>query len=139
MEIESSEKSFEELLDKYSSPADIKKALSEKQASLEADDPINAKKDYPRPQDELDLHNFTGEEARRKTESYVRNSQRNKLKTIRIITGKGIHSENAKAVVRGTVSETVIKLKKEGLISDYEWESKAEQRSGAIIVYLASR
>ncbi|MCK5614298.1 Smr/MutS family protein [Candidatus Pacearchaeota archaeon] len=139
MEMGSPEKSFEELLDEYSSSADVEKALSEKQASLEEVDPINVKRDYPRPQDELDLHNFTGEEARRKTESYIRNSQRNKLKTIRIITGKGIHSENAKAVVRGIVSETVISLKKEGLVSDYEWESKTEQRSGAIIVYLASR
>ena len=70
MEMGSPEKSFEELLDEYSSSADVEKALSEKQASLEEVDPINVKRDYPRPQDELDLHNFTGEEARRKTQSY---------------------------------------------------------------------
>lgn len=133
-------KDFEALLDEYTSEEAIQKAIGEKTKSLAKKIAIpNAKKDYPKPQDSLDLHNYKGEEARRKTVNYLKNSQFNKLKTVRIITGKGIHSENAKAVVRGVVSETVIALKREGLVMDYEWENKTEQKSGAIIVYLATR
>ncbi|OQX20720.1 MAG: hypothetical protein BWK80_35435, partial [Desulfobacteraceae bacterium IS3] len=62
---------------------------------------------------------------------------RDALRTVRIIVGKGLHSEG-KAVLRDVVEEKLVSLKREGMILSFKWEKTNKLKSGAIIVYLIS-
>jgi DNA-nicking Smr family endonuclease len=92
-------------------------------------------KTYPAPQAELDLHGNTALEAEKKTEAFIEYSRQNKIRTIRIIVGKGLHSEG-KAILPDVVEEKIIKLKRLNRLLDFEWEKKDKCKSGAVIVYL---
>ena len=90
---------------------------------------------YPAPQAELDLHGDVAMRAEFKADSFIRSSLNNQLLTIRIIVGKGIHSEFG-AVLPDIIEDLIIKLKKENIVLSYRWEKKVKRKSGAIIVYL---
>ncbi len=94
-------------------------------------------KKFPPPMEEIDLHGYTGVQAVIKTDEFVRKSLRDALRTVRIIVGKGLHSEG-KAVLRDVVEEKLVSLKREGLILSFKWEKTNKLKSGAIIVYLIS-
>lgn len=61
---------------------------------------------------EIDLHGFTKIEARDSLDVFIENARNNKLKLVRIITGKGLHSENGQSILSGYVKSL---LEKEGL------------------------
>lgn len=92
-------------------------------------------KKFPPPIEEIDLHGCTGGQAVIKTDEFIRKSLFGDLRTVRIIVGKGLHSEG-KAVLRDVVEEKLVDLKRDGLILNFKWEKTSKLRSGAVIVYL---
>jgi DNA-nicking Smr family endonuclease len=94
-------------------------------------------KTYPPPQKELDLHGYTGAEAEIAAEHFIQDALRKKIQTLRIIVGKGLHSQG-EAVLPGIVEKKIIQLKRNNLVLSYHWEKKDKRKSGAIIVYIAS-
>jgi len=132
------EKCFEELLEESltskSSQALIKEKIitSSKNTSLSKRNKLGK---YPEPQDEIDLHGFKGDEAELKTDFFIRDSKAKGLVTIRIIVGKGTHSEG-RAVLPDIVEGKIIDLKREGQIQTFKWEKSKKLKSGAVIIYL---
>jgi len=63
-------------------------------------------------QSEIDLHGLTREEARDTLENFLENAKNNKYSRVRIITGKGLHSENGYSVLNGYIKNI---LEKKGL------------------------
>jgi DNA-nicking Smr family endonuclease len=90
---------------------------------------------YPPPQEELDLHGKTGAEAERATAAFIATASSLQLKTVRIITGKGLHSAGP-AVLPDVVASKLQELKDANLIFTFTWEKGEKHKSGAVIVYL---
>lgn len=137
MSPETPDDDFEALMETYTSPDAINAARKENRTSSEAH-PGAKINDYPKyPQDEpLDLHTFTVKEALMRADAYIRASKGNGLRTIQIITGKGLHSENGKAKIRDAIRDRVIELKRQNIVHSFKWDQRREKSSGAIIVYL---
>ncbi|MBU0991875.1 MAG: Smr/MutS family protein [Proteobacteria bacterium] len=132
------EEDFEEMLSQSLAGKTVKKLLQEKDSAYQHAKPVtlNEKiKRYPAPESELDLHGFTAAQAREKSELFVRNGLRTGKLTIRIIVGKGLHSED-QAVLPDVVEDKLKELKKENIVLAFRWEKQIKKRSGAIIVYL---
>jgi len=91
---------------------------------------------YPPPQETLDLHGCTSQEAEDKTRHFIDNARTRGLRTIRIITGKGLHSPGGVAVLPDAIEQQLTLLKKEKAIAGFDWEKKVKSRSGALHVYL---
>ena len=89
----------------------------------------------PPPQDRIDLHGCTGAEAEIKTENFLARSRRNRLKTVLIITGKGLHSPEG-SVLKDVIETRLKIMKNDGSILAYLWEKKDREKSGALLVYL---
>ncbi|NTV12799.1 MAG: Smr/MutS family protein [Desulfobulbaceae bacterium] len=90
---------------------------------------------YPPPEEELNLHGCTGEEAARKTVAFVTGAAVLRLRTVLIITGKGLHSPGPPVlplVVDGCLEE----LQLAGAIFHYSWGPKGRDHSGAVAVFL---
>lgn len=92
-------------------------------------------KTYPPPQVELDLHGNKAAEAVKRTEAFIENARQKKIRTVRIIVGKGLHS-GGKAVLPDVIEEKIIRLKRKNWLLGFEWEKKDKRKSGALIVYL---
>jgi DNA-nicking Smr family endonuclease len=92
-------------------------------------------KRYPQPQAQLDLHGATALQADHRTDSFLRAAHREGTLTLRIIVGKGLHSE-AGAVLPDVVEDRLLQLKRDGLVLNYRWEKGLKRKSGAVIVYL---
>lgn len=60
-------------------------------------------------QDEIDLHGLTRAEAHDSLENFLESAQSNKLKMVRVITGKGLHSENGQSVLSGYIKSLLEK------------------------------
>lgn len=97
--------------------------------------PAERVKNYPAPQEELDLHGFSAAKAESATEFFIRNARHLKLKTVRLIVGKGMHSDG-KAVLPDVVEAKIIELKRRDWVLNYKWEKKDKRKSGSMIVYL---
>jgi len=125
---------LDELLDTYSSKSDIHEAMKEKQAGefVEEESMGEKVKDYPKPQRELDLHGKKANEAEREIEWFLNNAQKVRIRTVRIISGKGLHSTNLKSVLPEVTERKIADLKQEGLILNF----KREKTGGSFIVYL---
>jgi DNA-nicking Smr family endonuclease len=95
----------------------------------------NRLKRYPPPEIELDLHGFTSLDAEAKVTTFIQNSKREGYFTIRIIVGKGLHSEFG-AVLPDIVEDRLKLLKKSDLVLHFVWDKKKKSKSGAIIVYI---
>ncbi|MFH7325347.1 Smr/MutS family protein [Desulfurivibrio sp. C05AmB] len=90
---------------------------------------------YPPVQEELDLHGLKAEEAEKALRRFVEHCLSLRLATLRIITGKGLHSPGPP--VLPPVTEAVLQaMKQEKKVLAYRWEKKRSGRSGALIVYL---
>ena len=87
------------------------------------------------PHREIDLHGLTGPEAMVKVNSFILTSLGQKKGCVRIITGKGLHSEGP-AVLRDIVEEQLDELKKKGVVARWAWEKKKKEKSGSVLVYL---
>lgn len=83
-------------------------------------------------QAEIDLHGLTKAEAGDSLEKFLENARGKKLERIRIITGKGLHSENGRSVLSGFVKNI---LEKEDL--KYSDAKLYDGGSGAIEVLLS--
>jgi DNA-nicking Smr family endonuclease len=92
-------------------------------------------KRYPKPQGQLDLHGATALQAEQRTDSYIRTAHADGLFTLRIIVGKGLHSE-AGAVLPDVVEDRLVRLKRDGLVLSYRWDKGVKRKSGAVVVYL---
>jgi DNA-nicking Smr family endonuclease len=97
--------------------------------------PTEQIKTFPPPQKELDLHGFTAIAAEAAVGTFIENSRRNGLRTIRLIVGKGLHS-HGKAVLPDVVEQKVFQLKRDSKVLAMNWEKKDKRKSGALIVYL---
>ena len=127
---------FDELMDEFTNPEAIQDALREKDSSEEeAERPIGERvKDYPLPQRSYDCHGMTGPEAVSKVDHWVRSAIYNRIRTIQIITGKGLHSANQEAVLPKAVGEKLQAMRHEGLILTL----KRSKDGGGFVVYLIS-
>ncbi|MFU8819488.1 MAG: Smr/MutS family protein [Desulfurivibrio sp.] len=98
--------------------------------------PTEIIKSYPPPQEELDLHGMTAEEGEKAVRRFIEDCLSLRLATLRIITGKGLHSRGQP--VLPSVTEAVLEeLKQGGAILAHRWARKRQGReSGALIVYL---
>lgn len=89
----------------------------------------------PLPQEQLDLHGCTAAEAEAKTTSFLARARRNHLKTVLVITGKGIHSPEG-PVLKDVIEARLKSMKNDGSILAWLWEKKTREESGALLVYL---
>ena len=92
-------------------------------------------KRYPGVELELDLHGYNAIGAQLKLRSFIQSCKHQGFFTVRIIVGKGLHSEGG-AVLPDIVEDELKEMKKQNLVIFYEWDRKKKKTSGAIIVYL---
>jgi DNA-nicking Smr family endonuclease len=112
-------------------------SLQEKEAISASDRVVTVReriRKYPGPEAEVDLHGCTARQALQKVESFVFAARLQGLRTVRIITGKGLHSPGA-AVLPPVVEERLRELKKEKMVLACRWEGKSSRSSGSVIVY----
>lgn len=76
------------------------------------------------PQDSLDLHGWTGKEAIRELENFLKRSKRKGLHKVIVVHGKGLHSPGGNSVLRPLVKQY---LEKSPLVRDY---GRAKSHSG---------
>lgn len=110
-------------------------AILETPGSAPARSPGQRLKGYPPPQAEFDCHGLTAVEAEKKLHRFIAQAGRTSLRTLRVITGKGLHSPGG-PVLRDMVESELRLLKKNGAIVAFRWEKKEKERSGSVIVYL---
>ena len=84
----------------------------------------------------LDLHGYTRQEAEQKTVDFVAHARRRGLKTVEIITGKGLHSPGGKAVLPDAVEGQLRLLKREKKLVAFRWRKRIKEKSGTVLVYL---
>ena len=91
---------------------------------------------YPGPQAQLDLHGATAARARERAASFIRTAQADGLYTLRIIVGKGRHSEGG-PVLPDVIEDLLLELKRDDVVLSYRWEKRVKRKSGAVIVFLS--
>lgn len=112
--------------------------LKEKKAGMEASCGISLAeriRRYPEPQKVLDLHGFSGIQARLKTEFFIEKALQDGLFTIRIITGRGLHSEGP-AVLPDIVDQKIREMEEMGTVLFWKWENERKEPEGSVRVYL---
>jgi len=130
------EENFDELLEEFM-PSDIRQVIEEKESSSKRQLSLQEIIDqYPPVQEELNLHNETSEQAKDDIKNFIEHSHHKRLKTLRIITGKGRHSEGGIPILKKVALEKISELRDQGLVLSYKWEDGKMKKSGAIIVYL---
>lgn len=92
-------------------------------------------KRYPPPEMDLDLHGFTAIGAELKTKNFLSSCKQQGYFTVRIIVGKGLHSDFG-AVLPDVIEDVVKAMKQQHIVLSYKWERKKKSSSGAMIVYL---
>lgn len=131
--------SFAEAIDQALTEPEGRQAMAERLENLrraEGGGRRRSIKQYPAPEAELDLHGCTGAEAERLTYSFIASARHRGVLTIRVITGKGLHSDGP-AVLPEVVEQLLTELKRRREVFSFRWERKEKQKSGAVIVYLA--
>ena len=86
---------------------------------------------YRQVEAELDLHQLTKEEARSEVQIFLEEAEAAGYKKIRIITGKGLHSENGVGVLNAFVREML-----DGRGYEYMMAKYNEGGEGALDVLL---
>lgn len=92
-------------------------------------------KRYPPPEKMLDLHGYNALGAEVRARSFIHSCKQQGFFTIRIIVGKGRHSDEG-AVLPDVVEDVAKEMKKQGLVIGFDWENKIKSKSGALIIYL---
>ena len=97
---------------------------------------------------EIDLHGFTLDEANKKIEKFILDSYENGFNKLRIVTGKGLHSNNEKdpyvskdlSILRYSVPE-YIKSNNEliNLITEFKEANIQEGGEGAFYIFLKKK
>lgn len=122
---------FAELLEESFKKSKIKKN-TKKSTSMSLKKRL---KRYPLVELELDLHGYNTIGAQMKTKSFISTCKHNGYFTIRIIVGKGLHSDIG-PVLPDVVEDVLKEMKKKEMVIFYEWDGKKKSNSGAVIVYL---
>lgn len=88
------------------------------------------------PDASLDLHGLQCAEVVDKLENFLQNGQHHGWKTLLVITGKGLHSENGESVLRNEVERY---LSAEGRKHIVEWSRAPRQYGGdgALVLFLS--
>ena len=84
-------------------------------------------------QDEIDLHQMRLDDAVKAASEFLEESRKRGLRKVRIVTGKGIHSENGEAVIRPAV---LALCKESPHIREVSVPKAAEGGSGALSIIL---
>lgn len=92
-------------------------------------------KRYPPPEVNLDLHGFTAIGAQVKARSFISSAHVQGFFTLRIIVGKGLHSEDG-PVLPHVVEDLLKEMKTENIVLSYKWEGGKRSKLGAVLVYL---
>jgi DNA-nicking Smr family endonuclease len=103
-------------------------------------EPASVKKTFEKfalhpPESQLDLHRLKAAEAERKMKSYLLTQKQRGRKSVRIITGKGLHSRG-QSVLRDVVEAVLLDFIAAGIVAGYQWEKQRKQESGAVNIYL---
>ena len=125
---------------------DWKNFLSKKEKLPNKDLVQSNKKNYK--SSEIDLHGFTLDEANKKIEKFILDSYENGFNKLRIVTGKGLHSNNEKdpyvskdlSILRYSVPE-YIKSNNElmNLIIEFKEAHVQEGGEGAFYIFLKKK
>ena len=117
--------------------------LSKKEKLPNKDSVQSNKKNYK--SSEIDLHGFTLDEANKKIEKFILDSHENGFNKLRIVTGKGLHSNNEKdpyvskdlSILRYSVPE-YIKSNNElmNLITEFKEANIQDGGEGAFYIFL---
>ena len=120
--------------------------LSKKEKLPNKDLVQSNKKNYK--SSEIDLHGFTLDEANKKIEKFILDSYENGFNKLRIVTGKGLHSNNEKdpyvskdlSILRYSVPE-YIKNNNElmNLITEFKEANIQEGGEGAFYIFLKKK
>ncbi len=92
-------------------------------------------KRYPPPEAELDLHGFTALGAEIKAKSFISTCKHQGYFSLRLIVGKGIHSDMG-PVLPHVIEDLLKILKKQNIVLAYKWDRQKKSKSGAVIVYI---
>ncbi len=84
---------------------------------------------------ELDLHGCHVREALVRVEAFLETAALQGLDAVRIIVGKGLHSQGS-AVLPDAVEGKIVELKRRGRVATFSWEKKHKRVSGSLMVYL---
>lgn len=126
---------FEDLMDLYTSEADVEAALRQKETGEELVEDVGVLvKGYPGPQRELDLHGQTGSEAMFELKNFIDRAIEQKVRTVRVITGKGLHSENMRSVLPELTERKLGELRRTGQVLAF----RREKTGGSFVVYLVA-
>ena len=129
------EENQDELMELYASESDVESAAREKEAGEEFFEEVGVQvKDYPAPQRELDLHGHTGSEAMFELGNFLERSIVHHVRTVRIVTGKGLHSKHFRSVLPELTEKKLGEFRRAGKILAF----KREKTGGSYVVYLIS-
>jgi len=124
------EESFAVLLEEYFQKNAIK--------PVKKSPPVPIKKRlkrYPTPEAVLDLHGYKAIEAKLRAESFIHTCKMQGFFTIRIIVGKGKHSELG-PVLPDVVEDVLNDMKEKNLVLGFDWDKKLKSKSGSVIIYI---
>lgn len=135
-DLPSDEEAFSRMLEDSLAGVGTAEIIRQKYPESEAKGDIIVKAVAPgKPRAELDLHGFHVHEALVRVEAFLETAARQGLSPVRIIVGKGLHSQNA-PVLPDAVEEKISDLKRRGRVAAFAWEKKSKHASGALIVRL---
>lgn len=127
------EDDLDQLMEEYASEAAIRSAKRDK-----VEDEVEAVgvlvKGFPDPQRELDLHGLSVPEALFEVSRFISQATTHRIRTVRIITGRGLHSKNMVSVLPEEIEKKLASLKREHKILAF----KRERTGGSFAVYLIS-
>lgn len=88
-----------------------------------------------RPEASLDLHGCYREEARKKVRVFLENRQRQGMKTVLIITGRGLRSKGGESVLRSDI-EAYLRTRAKAWVAEWGRAPKQYGGDGALVVFL---
>ncbi len=128
--------SFADIYTQWESTHDEKRALSRRakdDGSTPSEGPSINEIRRMAAQDELDLHEMKLEQALAATSQFLEISRSRGLRKVRIVTGKGLHSENGEAVLRPAVTNI---CRNSSIVREVSVPKASEGGSGALTVIL---
>jgi len=128
------DETLDELMKQYASEGDIQAAVREKEENEGFEEVGVTVKSYPVVQCELDLHGFSVPEGLFELERFITQSLQHRLRTVRVITGKGLHSKNMISVMPEEIEKKLAHLKREAKVFAF----RREKTGGSFAVYLIS-
>ena len=128
-----SDEAFDELMRFYTSKDEVEASVHEKEdADNQSVDIGVLVKDYPGVQREFDLHGMSGSEAITELVHFIDRSIQQRILTVRVITGKGLHSKHMKSVLPELTERKLGELRRARKVLAF----KREKSGGAFLVYL---